>query len=194
MNLRLLPWLALLWAVWPMASAPAAEPQYRALYTSIKAADCTEPSPPLAAAFEARGLSAQECPGANGWRLFVASSDERSWLELARGPSLWSSENEVVYRNTFGEFPNVGAEKVEWQLDDQGRPHYLIFRIAAQAPAGSEPAERPSRPSRLSRLFVLRLADEGPSFCGAARGNQEARQLTRDPARCKSALPGKPLP
>jgi hypothetical protein len=174
-----------------MASAPAAEPQYRPLYTSIKAADCTDPSPALAASFEARGLSAQECPGPDGWRVYVSASDERSWLELAHGPSLWSSENEVVYRNTFGEFPNVGAEKLEWQLDDKGHAHYLIFRIAAQAPAGSEPAKRPSR---LSRLFVLRLTDEAPSFCGVARSNQEARQLTRDPARCKTALPGKPLP
>ena len=105
------------------------------LYTSIKSGDCQKPSKSIVAFYDSRGLTAQECKAAEGWRLFVVSSDARSWLEVARDRTLWSSEEQVVSQNEFGNFPNIGSEKVEWPMTKANSPAALIFRIAAQDPA-----------------------------------------------------------
>ena len=94
-----------------LAACNAANSSETSLYTSVKSGDCRKPSATLSAYYESRGLTAEECDGAKGWRLFAVSSDERSWLELARDTSLWSSEEQVVHKNDFGNFPNLGAEK-----------------------------------------------------------------------------------
>lgn len=85
----------------------------QSLYTSIKSEDCQKPTAAILAFYESRGLTAEECKGVKDWRLFVVSSDARSWLEMASGRTLWSSEEQVVNRNEFGNFPNIGSEKVE---------------------------------------------------------------------------------
>lgn len=156
------------------------------LYTSIKAGDCRKPSTSIVAFYESRGLTAEECKAADGWRLFVVSSDERSWLELARDRTLWSSEEQVVNRNEFGNFPNIGSEKVEWQMTKTNSPASLIFRITAQDPANIN--------KNLSRLFVIGIRDNTPHFCGAVKTNKEARALAEGTSSCSIDLQIKELP
>lgn len=160
------------------------------LYTSIKSSACSKPPPSIVIAYDARGLSAQECPAPKGWRLFAVSSDERSWLEIARDHSLWTTEEEVVYRNEFGHFPNLGAERVEWRMKKSGTVTALIFRISAQDP--NRPASGPGA-MNLSRLFVINLASDVPRFCGTAKTNQEARAIADNATTCTTALQEQPL-
>ena len=75
------------------------------MYTSVKSGDCRKPSKTIAAFYESRGLTAEECDAVKDWRLYLVSSDERSWLELTRDATLWSSEEQVVHQNDFWEFP-----------------------------------------------------------------------------------------
>ncbi len=156
------------------------------LYTSIKSGDCHKPSVSMVAFYESRGLTAEECKAAEGWRLFVVSSDARSWLELARDRTLWSSEEQVVNRNEFGNFPNIGSEKVEWQMTKANSPASLIFRIAAQDPAHTD--------KNLSRLFVIGIRNNTPHFCGVAKTNKEARALAEGTSPCSVDLQVKELP
>jgi hypothetical protein len=149
------------------------------VYTSVKSGECKSLTKIAAGSFEARGLTAEECDGVKGWRVFVVSSDARSWLEFGRDSNLWSSEEQVVYKNEFGNFPNIGAEKIEWRLDGNGNPVAVIFRIAAQDP------QQTGR--NLSRLFVVGFQDQAPYFCGTAKDNQAARALA-DKGSCAVAL------
>ena len=165
-------------------SPACAEP----VFTSIKEADCHAPSASIIAAYEAEDLSVQECPAVNGWRLFVPSSDERSWIDIGRGSSVWSTEREVVYKNDFGSFPNIGSAVAEWGVTAGGEPFFLIFRIAAQSPATE------GNPQRVSRLFVIDLQGKEPAFCGIAKTNQEARALAARKEHCRSKLPRKSFP
>lgn len=156
------------------------------LYTSIKSGDCQKPSASIIAFYESRGLTAEECKAVGGWRLFVVSSDARSWLELARERTLWSSEEQVVTRNEFGNFPNIGSEKVEWQMTKTHSPTSLIFRIAAQDPANIDKS--------LSRLFVIGIRNNTPNLCGVVKTNKEARALAEDISSCTIGLQVKELP
>lgn len=174
-----------------VGSGASAETQsLQSLYTSIKSTACSKPPASIIAAYDARGLSAQECPAPKGWRLFAVSSDERSWLEIARDRSLWTTEEEVVYRNEFGHFPNLGAERVEWRMKKPGTPNALIFRISAQDP--NRPASGPGA-MNLSRLFVINLANGAPRFCGTAKTNEEAKTLADNAKACTTALRELPL-
>lgn len=156
------------------------------LYTSIKSGDCQKPSASIAAFYESRGLTAEECKAVEGWRLFVVSSDARSWLELARERTLWSTEEQVVHRNEFGNFPNIGSEKVEWRMTKTHSPASLIFRITAQDPANVD--------KNLSRLFVVGIKNNIPLLCGVVRTNKEARALAEDTSSCAIALQVKDIP
>lgn len=156
------------------------------LYTSVKEGDCRKLTTATAQFFESRGLSAEECDAPKGWRLFVVSSEERSWLELARDASLWSTEEQVVHKNAFGHFPNIGAEKVEWRLTSTRTPAALIFRIGAQNPQNID--------KTLTRLFVLALKDSAPYFCGVAKTNEDARSMAENTVACSIPLPQLQLP
>ena len=157
----------------------------QSLYTSIKSEDCQKPSAPILAFYDSRGLTVEECKGAEDWRLFVVSSDARSWLELARDRTLWSSEDQVVNRNEFGNFPNIGSEKVEWLMSKHA-PASLIFRITAQSPENVKKS--------LSRLFVIGFKNNTPQFCGVVKSNTEARALAEKSSSCSTGLPVKDLP
>jgi len=169
-----------------LSACNSANSSEESLYTSVKSGDCRKPSTAISAFYESRGLTAEECVAAKGWRLFFVSSDERSWPELARDATLWSSEEQVVYKNNFGHFPNIGAEKVEWRMTKAGIPTALIFRIAAQDPQHTD--------KNLSRLFVLGFRDQTPYFCGVANTNQEARMLVEKRGACSTALQVRQLP
>ena len=156
------------------------------VYTSIKSGDCHKPSKSVAAFYASRGLTAQECKAAEDWRLFVVSSDARSWLEVARDHTLWSSEEQVVNQNEFGNFPNIGSEKVEWPMTKANSPAALIFRIAAQDPALTG--------KNLSRLFVIGFIKNTPYLCGVAKTNDEARALAEKTSACTIGLQVMELP
>lgn len=162
------------------ASAP------RVGYSSIKESDCKPVAAALATHYQARGLTAQQCPGLPGLPLLVVSSDERSWLEWTAGSRVISTEASLRDRTDFGHFPNLGAERVEWSVGADGKAQGLIFRVAAQDP------ENASR-SR-SRLFVVAwLADGQARYCGHHATNEGARRLLSLPEACREALPSHPL-
>ena len=167
------------------ACAPATSGA-ESLYTSIKSGDCQKPSKSIVALYDSRGLTAQECKAAEGWRLFVVSSDARSWLEAARDRTLWSSEEQVVNQNEFGNFPNIGSEKVEWPMTKANSPAALIFRIVAQDPAPTG--------KNLSRLFVIGFIKNTPYLCGVAKTNDEARALAEKTSACTIGLQVMELP
>lgn len=175
--------IAMICLVGGMASA--GPPLLKSQYTSIKSADCKKVAAPMAEAFHSRGLEAEECPAPKGWRLFVVSTNERSWLEIAYERSLWTTEEEVVYNNQFGHFPNIGADRIEWRVTKSGTPVALIFRIAAQDP--DKPAIGADART-LSRLFVIGLAEGIPRFCGIAKSNQDARNMADNQATCRTML------
>ncbi|ACH39786.1 hypothetical protein Gbem_2782 [Citrifermentans bemidjiense Bem] len=158
------------------------------IYTSLKEEDCHNPPLAISAAYDADDLTVQECAAPKGWRLFVVSSEERSWVDISRGSFLWSTERAVVYENSFGLFPNVGSAVAEWMVAGDGRLSSLIFRISAQDPnlpvAGGNVR-------RVSRLLVIDLRDKEPTSCGLAKTNQEARNLAARGRLCREKLPQK---
>jgi hypothetical protein len=167
-----------------LAKSPDEGSAPQPVYTSVKTSDCRNPPASLSQSFDGRGLTAQQCRGIDGWTVFAVSSDERSWLELDRGGQLWTTEDQVVYQNDFGNFPNLGADKIEWRVR-RGVPYAVIFRIAAQDQSRLGPSGAPT----ISRLFVVQLAADGPRFCGIAKTNDEARKLADAAAACSTALP-----
>lgn len=156
------------------------------LYTSVKEGECKKPSAAIRAFYESRGLTVEECDAVKGWRLFSVASDERSWFELTRDGNLWSSDEQVVQRNQFGYFPNIGADKVEWIITSAGTPSAFIFRIAAQS------SERTDK--NPTRLFVVGFNGDTPYFCGVAKSNEEARALAGKTGSCSTALRLERLP
>jgi hypothetical protein len=150
---------------------------HRSTYTSTRPVDCSPPSEDVAASFAARGLTGQECPAVNSWRLFVVSSESNAWIELRRGAASWSSEEPVVYDSPIGQFPAAGgAGRVEWRLTEGGTAVALIFRVTARMD------DDPQR-SR-SRLFVVRLEATRACLLGRVVTNQQARALADAPSTC----------
>lgn len=155
------------------------------LYTSVGLEVCASPAQ-TPSVYARRDLYAQRCPGTPpGWRLYVVSSQARSWLDLWHGDAIWSLENSVVYDHPIGDFPNIGgAAVVEWHLDSQGRPLALIFRVTAlESPTQGTDVE----PRRLSRLYVVRLAPR-PCLLGVVTDNREAREMVAAGDACAKPL------
>jgi hypothetical protein len=166
----------------PYDSQPPAVTASQSVYTSVRARDCQAPSRDAAAAFKARGVTAQRCPGIGGWRVFVVASDANSWLELRSEKVEWSSETAVVYDSPIGLFPSAGASpRIEWRRPPQGTPTALIFRVSAQDPTDTA--------KRVSRLFVVRLEPARACVIGRVATNDEARALADGPTGCATAVP-----
>lgn len=154
------------------------------LYTSIDPAKCSPPDKQLVAGYEAEGLGVQECEASQPWKLLAVSSDEWSWVDLKYGDQIWTTEDEVAYKNDFGNFPNLGSSVVEWIVRHERKPAFLIFRVNAQSPKESATSN-----AKVSRLFVISLLDNRPAFCGTARTNEEARALATGDKKCSRELP-----
>lgn len=166
--------LALLFSAPAPAKAPASE------YSPLRPQDCAPPPADLLPRYRDRGLSAQECPGRFGYRLFVVSSDANSWIELEKAGVFWSSEQAIVYAKPIGQFPGIAEDsKAEWRLDGNGQPSALIVRVNALDPALSAQDAR----AKISRLYVFRLGTGQPCHLGTATGNRQARQMA-DGGRC----------
>jgi hypothetical protein len=135
------------------------------------------------------GLAVQECAALKPYRLFVVSSDERSWVDLRRGDRIWSTEQRVVYERdalALGHFPNVaGSRSAEWRLDGKGAPVAVIVRFNF---VGSTQDAREG--ARVSRLLVIGLSKDAPCALGFAMTNEDARALADAPPKaCPAPLP-----
>jgi hypothetical protein len=150
----------------------------RAETTSIRRADCKEPPADIAKRFAADGVSGQQCPGIQGWQVFVVSSDANAWLELHAAGRNWSFEEPIVYDQPIGLFPNVdGDAALEWRIDTRRGPMAAIVTVGAQS---EDDIER-----RVSRLFVIRL-DGTRNACviGREATIDEARVLADGDTGC----------
>lgn len=156
-------------------------------YTSIEPSECWVPPAPLIDTYRAQGLKAQECQAPKDFGLFIVSSNERSWIDLMWHDAMWSTEEQIVYKNQFGYFPNIrGGGIVEWRLED-GKPIGLIFRVVAQDP---KRMSSPLGQSNTSRLFVISFHDDAVCWRGVTGSNEVARELADSEVLCVEKLPG----
>jgi hypothetical protein len=135
----------------------------------VAARDACGAAPAFDAAYRARGLSVQECPGSNGYKVLVVSSDERSWVDLVRADgTVWSAEEPVVYDRPIGQFPNVDPTSLAW-IPSSGLPTALVFKVTAEQ--FDEPEQR------IERWYVVRVQPPPTALVGRAQSAEEARAL-----------------
>jgi len=151
-------------------------------HTSIKSEACQPPPPKQRAAFEQREVGAKQCPAVDDWQLFLAFTEDASWLELARGGSLWSTREQVAGASRIGIAPNIASDGVEW-LPPQGAATTLIFHLEAREPATANGAGK-----RIARIGVLSLEGEAPRFCGLAKSSEEAKLMAERRDSCREPL------
>ena len=179
--------LLLVAAVGVLVSPLVGAGEITSLYTPLGLGACAVPPAEIARSYEGRDLAVEECPAPAPYRLFVVSSDARSWVDLRRNDLDWSSEQRVVYGRdvlALGHFPNVSTSGVaEWRLDEKGIPLALIVRLRLVDPGGDA-----TQGATISRLLVVGLSAD--SFCdlGLAKSNEEARQLADMAATCTAAV------
>ena len=173
------------WAVAAVGMSLAALPARAQVgeYTSVAEADCRPPPPETMAVYQALDLGAEVCGSRSGIVLVMVSSDRSSWLDIIRGDRIWTTEDAVVYDRPVGNFPNVGAGKVEWRLAQGDHPAALIFRVAGEADG-----------ARRSLLLVVRLEEDAACLLGRVTTNEEARTLADGPQTCdeENQLPLRP--
>jgi len=172
------------------ANAVCSEIQSR--YVSLQEKSCGTPSESVSNRYISRDLGVIECRAGVTVRsaplsLFVVSSNERSWVDLVLGDTVWSSEDEIVYEkeNQFGNFPNVDNAPAEIRMNSTGAAVGLIFRVTAQIP---DHQSANLGASNVSRLFVLGFRESGICFLGLARDNTSARKLLDSSAVCRRLL------
>lgn len=177
---------------WFMFAACSVHAKESSVYVPLNAPFCMTPPHPVASFYHARSLEVGECRSRARFRslplhLYVVSSDERSWIDLRAGKTIWSSEDEVVYEkeNQFGHFPNVGKAPAEIWINPHGVASGMIFRVTAQSPDATLSA---GGVSNISRLLVLGFRESGICFLGLARSNQAARGLLAKRTSCKRML------
>lgn len=168
---------------------PVSSADRTSLYTAVAATACAAPPPEIASVYAARDLGVEECPAVRPYRLFVVSSNERSWVDLRRNNLTWSTEERVVYGQdvlSLGHFPNVGGSNVaEWRLDNKGEPVALILRLTFQ-----DPDQDATAGATISRLLVIGLSADTACDLGLAKANEEARQMVdAAPVTCAAPLP-----
>ena len=122
----------------------------------------------------AKGENVFFCGGVNGFYLFLIDDGTRSWYALQKDGCITSFEEEIIYKNSIGNFPNVGVnDKVEWRVDKDGKVIGLIFRVFYQTMLKS------GKHQSTSRLFVVDLRDM-PKVIGIVKKNLSAHRLIDD--------------
>lgn len=151
-------------------------------YTSFKQRDCWHITGYFAKHFSFAEHS-QECPGLKEWRLFSAADSERSWLEIAKGKRLWSTQTEVNgsdRENSFGQTQDLGAlARVEWRMNADDTPRALLFQVQA-----TDSESTLTSLKLLYRFYVIGLSQGVPQFCGAFKTKAEARKVADDCLTC----------
>lgn len=188
-----MPALGLVVSVMPVIPAFSATPvsgKEYSQYVSLQPKSCKLPDASTLAWYHARDLAVSECPSKVTWqgapvRLLVASSGERSWLDISVGNTIWSGEEEMVYEqeNQFGHFPNIGHSPAEIRIGPAGITG-VVVRVLAQDPESLSV----SGASGLSRLFVFGFMESGVCFMGLVRDNISARNLPDSGQNCKRML------
>ena len=171
--------------VW-LGAAYAGVNANESIYVSLADDNCFQPPSDAQHLYSNRGLGVVECRVKNmAIRLFVVSSEERSWIDIAVGDTLWSTEGTIVYaqENQFGYFPNVGAAPVELVLSQNQALVGLIFRVTAQ-----DPNQKKQASTNISRLVVLGFRKEGVCFLGLADNNVAARSFLQTDVICRQIL------
>jgi len=156
------------------------------IYAPLADDNCFQPPSDVLNLYSNRGLGVVECRVKGSVaRLFVVSSQERSWIDIAIGETLWSTEDQVAYakENQFGYFPNVGVAPAELLVDQKNAPLGLIFRVTAQ-----DPNQQKQGASNISRLFVFGFRKEGGCFLGLTDNNLAARAFLKTDVTCRQIL------
>ena len=169
-----------------IGSAFAESGVIKSSYVSLADANCFQPPRDTLHIYSARGLGVVECRvKTTAMRLFVVSSEERSWIDIAVGDTLWTTEDPIVYapENQFGYFPNVGALPVELAMDRKEVPLGLILRVTVQDPNKQEQGS-----AKISRLFVFGFRKEGVCFLGLTDNNVAARSFLQTDVDCRQLL------
>lgn len=159
-------------------------------YVSLQPGSCKSPDRLILAHYRARGLAVSECASRVTWRdvpvsLLIVSSDARSWIDVSAGNTIWSGEEEIVYRqeNQFGHFPNIGNSPAEIRMNSAGVTG-VIVRVLAQNPESLSA----SRVSGISRLFVFGFVGSDVCFMGFVQDNVSARNRLDSRQLCKRML------
>jgi hypothetical protein len=144
-------------------SSLAAEAGNRSVYTSLILDKCkslpVDPEDPVA-------NGTWLCKGYGGIDVLVDQSDERTTVSYGKEPN-----DEPAASQTMPSFNTVG-EKLEWRLDQRGRPIATILRFI------TEPNEAPKG----STLVVTRIGEPG-TICWVGRvdavANPDANEIAR---------------
>ncbi len=166
--------------------AACADSVVESSYASLLDDNCFQPSGDTLYHYAKNDLGVVECRVKNKEiRLFVVSSQERSWIDIAVGDMLWSTEDSIVYssENQFGNFPNVGSTPVELVVNKKQVLVGFIFRVTA------EDRDREDQSSaKISRLFVFGFRKEGACFLGLTDDNSAARSFLQKGVNCRQQL------
>jgi hypothetical protein len=153
---------------------PAADADYRSVYTSLEKCDVIESSEqetdPEIDYFTA------ECPGREGYRIFHIGGDSRSWIVIKREEETVIDLYNDVMRNEPGAFPFVSGKAAEWRYRGESLIA-LIFRIA-----GSDLQTQKLK----SKLIVVRFDVNQACVIGGAISNEAAREIADSNKACVS--------
>lgn len=162
----------------------ACSTQWGSAHTPIGSDACWAPETDIVRVYAARDLGIEECKAPPPYRLFVVSSDARSWIDLSRNNRIWSTEQRVVYGRdllALGHFPNVeGGGVAEWRLDEKGGAVALIVPLKLSTDQGHP----------VSTRLVIGIAAGAVCDLGLVQDDAEARRIA-DRARidCVATLP-----
>lgn len=160
-------------------------------YTSTNLKDCKEPMG-IFQKFYDYGVAGQidedygqdipgamECKANNGFKIFFVS-ESISWFDISDGKQIWSTKNNITsFSTNIMSFPSVEEGKMEWRYTKSGNLKGIIFRIKGMDIGNYE--------KYISRLLVINLENKTPKYCGAAKTNEEARNLL-DSDKCTQTL------
>ena len=115
--------------------------------------------------------SIQRCPAPQDYALFIVDDGDRTWYVVGSAGENFSLEDDIVYGEHSGNFPQVGIRgKFEWLVDSRDTVAGLIFRVSSSRSSEGQTGD-------ISNLFSYQLLDGRPKFVGVSLDNQKAREL-----------------
>lgn len=114
-----------------------------------------------------------ECNGAQNYKLYLIDDGTRSWYVLKKADAMTSFEEDIIYKNTPGNFPNVGVDdKVEWIIGPEKIVSGLIFDVVYQVND-----EETGRFTSISRYIAVNLRGVTPVVMGLTENQEQAKKL-----------------
>lgn len=120
----------------------------------------------------------QQCPGRDGFDIFIEGADARSWLLIRHDKNEWNFQRDFAQGPL--QFVGVGGNRLEWRYEFLGGKKMLrswIIQIT-----GSDPDQ--SERSRES-LYVFRVQGGKICFIGQGKNNHSARKIADGPKGCQ---------